>query len=277
MTSKTGKAVEKILSSLEELAPSAMAEDWDNVGLLVGDPLWTTSGAVVSIDLTEEAIDLATQNGFSLIVTHHPCLFPKSRGISRWTPGSLAFEAMRRGIAVVSCHTNFDRCALEVVSQVSEGLGVEVKGRFYDTVAEQRLKSGESLVRGSGYGFWGEFRHPRPFSEVAKDVRNTFKVNGFWITNPPPSRVVRVGFTAGKGASFVESAADVKCDLFITGEVGYHNALQGQRLGVAVMELGHRESERFFVETMKDWLLGLGLRVMDVQTPTQMFWSGGKK
>jgi len=275
MTSKNGKKVEEILNWIEARAPGAVAEDWDNVGLLVGDPAWKTSGAIVSVDLTEEVIELAIQKGLNLIVNHHPCIFPKKSGISRWVPGSLAFEAMRRGIAVISCHTNFDRSALEVVNRVAEGLGVKIKGRLYDTVAEQKLNSRGKLVAGLGYGFWGEFRRPRPFPDLAKDVRSLFKVNGFWITNPTPSQVVRLGFTAGKGASFVESAASVKCDLLITGEVGYHNALQGTRLGLAVMELGHRESEKFFIETMKSWLLGLGIRVIDVQTPTQMIWSGG--
>ncbi len=278
MTAKNAKLVSDILNFLEERAPSSTAEDWDNVGLLVGDPAWSTSGAVVSVDLTQEAIDLATENGIHLIINHHPCFFPKSQGISRWVPGTLAYEAMRRGIAVIACHTNFDRSALEVVEQLSRRLGLEPKGRLFDTVDEQRVSCGENrLVSGSGYGFWGEFRQPRAFSDLAKDVKNIFKVNGFWITNPPPSQVVRIGFTAGKGASFVESAAYVKCDLYITGEVGYHNALQGQRLGMAVMELGHRDSEGFFMETMKNWLSGFELMVIDVQTPTQMIWSGGKK
>jgi dinuclear metal center YbgI/SA1388 family protein len=277
MTAKNEKKVEEILHWIEERAPSSAAEEWDNVGLLVGDPQWKTSGAVISIDLTEESIELATQSGMNLIVNHHPCIFPKNPGISRWVAGDLAFEAMRRGVSVISCHTNFDRSALEVVHRVAEGLGAEIKGRLYDSVDEQRLRMGEGLLEGSGYGFWGEFRHPRPFPDLVKGVRTLFEINGFWITNPAPSQVARVGFSAGKGSSFVESAASVRCDLLITGEVGYHNALQGQRLGLAVMELGHRESEKFFIETMRTWLLGLGIRVIDVQTPTQMIWSGGKK
>jgi putative NIF3 family GTP cyclohydrolase 1 type 2 len=142
---------------------------------------------------------------------------------------------------------------------------------------EQPLKGRKGLVRGLGYGFWGDFPAPRLFSDLAKDVKNLFNIHGFWITSPIPPAISRVGFVAGKGASFVEAASYLGCDLLITGETGYHPALSGLRKGVAVMELGHRESERFFIKTMRRWLFNLGLQVTEAQMPTQEIWSGGKK
>src|SRR6185437_5168836 len=91
------------------------------------------------------------------------------------------------------------------------------------------------LVTGLGYGFWGDLARPRTFSDLAQDVKSLFNVDGFWITQSPPARIRRVGFVAGKGASFVGAAAAASCDLFITGEAGYHVALDGSRRGVAVM------------------------------------------
>ena len=138
-----GVAISRILDRLEELAPVATAEEWDNVGLLVGDRTWKTNGAVVSVDLTREALDTARKQGFGLIVLHHPCIFPKSRGLSKLVnsgaEGSrdrLIFEALRAGIAIVACHTNFDKCSIEVVERVAEGLGIAPKGRA--TPAPQR-------------------------------------------------------------------------------------------------------------------------------------------
>ncbi|MEO5970432.1 MAG: Nif3-like dinuclear metal center hexameric protein, partial [Bdellovibrionia bacterium] len=369
-------SISKVIAALNQRAPLGTAEGWDNVGLLLGDPNWETTGAVVAIDLSAEAIQLAVQNKFKLIVTHHPCIFPKSRGVSKITSGSLVFEALNQGIAVAAYHTNFDQCALEVVDLVSKGLGIVPQGRLIDTsektllklvayvplthveevrldlckagagkignydhctfgvsgegtfrgakdttpfigkpgelerVQEVRLEtvfpkglksevlsalfrthpyeevaydlyeleqsaSGKGITSGVGYGFWGEFPSPKSFSDVAKDVKSLFNIHGFWITSPTPSHVARVGFVAGKGASFVEAAHSVKCDLLITGEVGYHNALSGSRHGLAVMELGHRESERFFIEVMKNWLSGLALRFVEAQMPTQKIWLGG--
>jgi dinuclear metal center YbgI/SA1388 family protein len=382
MSSNSERSIDDVVRALLQRAPQSFAEDWDNVGLLVGDEGQKTSGAVVSIDLTFEAVQLALEKGYKLIVNHHPCIFPKTKGLSRVLSGSPVYEAIRNGICVAASHTNFDQCSLEVVQAVSEGLGLNVQGRLfeksqisflklvtfvpadhleqvrtavceagagnignydfcsfgakgegtfrggkdthprvgqpgqlekveeirfetvfprglkdqilkallsahpYEEVAyelysvEQTTKSStasQGIVSGLGYGFWGEFPSRRPFSEVAKDVKSLFDIHGFWITNPVPSYVSKVGFVAGKGASFVEAAAAARCDLFITGEAGYHTALGGSRRGVAVMELGHRESEKFFVKTMKSWLTHLGLEVAEAQTPTQQIWLGGKK
>jgi dinuclear metal center YbgI/SA1388 family protein len=367
------KTVGEVIRYLDELAPPGTAENWDNVGLLLGDPKQTVTGAVLSIDLTFEAVELAVQKNYSLILNHHPCIFPKQKGINKVIAGSPLYEALKRGIAVAAYHTNFDQCSLEVIQFISEGLGVVPQGRLieksddllmklvafvpeshlegvrtalceagagqignYDyctfgapgegtfrggrmthpflgepgqleKVKEVRLEtifpvglqdivsralfkahpyeeiaydfypikqspSGKGVVKGLGYGFWGDFPSPRPFSDVAKDVKSLFNIHGFWITDPAPSFVSRVGFVAGKGASFVEAASSVKCDLFITGEAGYHTALSGLRRGVSVMELGHRESERFFIETMKKWLSHFNIGFVETQMPTQKIW-----
>ena len=81
---------------------------------------------------------------------------------------------------------------------------------------------------------------------------------------------------AGKGASFIEAALHSKCDVFITGEAGYHSALDGARRGMAVVELGHRESEQFFLKTVKKWLMAEGLRSVELNQATQKVWLGGK-
>jgi dinuclear metal center YbgI/SA1388 family protein len=377
--------VSEVIGMLEKLAPSGTSEKWDNTGLLAGDPDWETAGAVVSVDLTENAIETAIQQGYRLIVTHHPCIFPKSRGLSRIVRGpksgisALVFEAIRNGIAVAAYHTNFDQCALEVVKTVSEGLGCQAKGRLIDagegsllklvvfvpashieavraglaqagaghiggydfctfgtpgegtfragagtrpyvgkvgqiekaqeirleTVFPRGLKkavlsamraahpyeevafdlypveqapSSLGLVRGLGYGFWGEFNSPKPFSDVARSVRDLFSAQAFWLTDPAPTRIKRVAFVAGKGASFLEAASAAGCDLFITGEAGYHTALAGSRLGMSVLELGHRESEIFYISTMESWLSEMGLKTvgLNIQTQRIVTWRGAQ-
>ena len=273
------RTIADVIRFLDERASPSTAEGWDNVGLLVGGDSQDlesrqVSGTVVSIDLTHEALDLAISKKANLIINHHPCIFPKNHGLSRVVGATPLIRAIQNHIAVVACHTNFDRCALEVIDLVSRGFpGLVPRGRLTEKgdlheVKESR-KVTESILSGQGYGFWGNFPAPRAFSELAKDVKRLFDINGFWITNPAPTQVSRIGFVAGKGASFLETALALGCDLFITGEVGYHNALSGLNRGMAVMEIGHRESEKFFVETMRSWLLELGLDVAEAQTPTQ--------
>jgi dinuclear metal center YbgI/SA1388 family protein len=371
--------VSDILKVLEERAPNGTAEDWDNIGLLAGDPAWKTAGAVVCVDLNPNAIKMARAKGYRLIINHHPCIFPKTRGLSKVVAdrgggvSSLVFEALQHGIAVVAVHTNFDRCALEVVEAVSQGLGAKPLGRLtekrsgapdsliklsvfvphdhlekvrtaiceagagqigeydfctfsvsgqgtfrggkdthphigkpgqlesaqeyrletifpkglqktvlkalfkahpYEEVAFDLFKveqeaSGKGMVKGLGYGFWGDFPRPKSFSDVTRDVKRLFQVKSFWVTDPAPNRIKRIAFVAGKGGSFLGAALAEGCDLLITGEAGYHVALDGLRRGIGVIELGHRESELFFVSTMRGWLSEEGIKSADANQVTQ--------
>ncbi len=365
--------ISRLIESLEQRAPSAFAESWDNVGLLVGDPSWSAQSAVVSIDLTERALLLAERIGARLIVNHHPCIF--GRGLSKVTPSSskgtsdLVYRALEKRIAVYASHTNFDRCALEVPHLISRSMGLKLQGRLNESVrhgepsalrkmvvfvprthAEQVrealaeagageignydscafLSSGEGTFRGNdrtrpflgepgileraqevrletiypfareralllalrkahpyeeiaydlypvlqsptprglisglGYGFWGDFERPISFAEFCHRVTQTFQVQSFWSTEPAPRKIQRMAFAAGKGTSLLEAAKSVGCDVFVTGEVGYHGALASKRSGTAVFELGHRESERFFPRVMRGWLRTAGLSKVSV-------------
>jgi dinuclear metal center YbgI/SA1388 family protein len=369
--------ISQILRELEAWAPGSAAEPWDNVGLLCGDALEETRGVIVSVDLTVEAIEEARARGFRLILNHHPCIFPKQRGLSRVvrsdSGGSeLVYRAIREGIAVVACHTNFDRCVLEAPQAIARGLGarplgrliekpagscvklvvfvpsshleqvrvavceagagkigdydfctfaVEGEGSFrggeatspyigepgklefvdelrlelvfprglekavvsalakahpyeepaFDLIPVEQAPSGRGLVRGLGYGFWGELEKPARFGELRPRIEALFETRGGILTAPPGAEreIRRLGFSPGKGSSFVAAAAAAGCDLFITGEVGYHSALEGARKGMLVLELGHRESELFFLSSARDWVEALGLEALALNSKTQ--------
>jgi hypothetical protein len=143
----------------------------------------------------------------------------------------------------------------------------------YDLYPVEQAPASNGINSGIGYGFWGEFERAKPFPDVVRSVRRLFDVQGYLLTEPPPKRISKIAFVAGKGASFVDAAVSAGCDLFITGEAGYHVALEGARKGLAVMELGHRESERFFLTTMEGWLKHSGLRTATVKQATQRYRS----
>jgi putative NIF3 family GTP cyclohydrolase 1 type 2 len=90
-------------------------------------------------------------------------------------------------------------------------------------------------------------------------------------TEPAPKLVKRIGFVAGKGAAFTASAKRAGCGLFITGEAGYHDSREAASGGVAVMEVGHRESEVFFLQTVERWCREWGIRSKVLNTPVQAF------
>lgn len=84
-----------------------------------------------------------------------------------------------------------------------------------------------------------------------------------------PGRLRRLAFTPGKGSSFVAGALAAECDIYVTGETGYHAAQVGASAGMRVIELGHRESELYFLKTLKRWLSKRGWDAVVMNRPTQ--------
>lgn len=97
--------VKDIFDFLNGIAPVNTACDFDNVGILVGDPSAEVSGAVVALDCTASAVKTARDNNCGLIITHHPVIFDPLKTV---LVGSTVFELIKSGISVISMHTNLD-------------------------------------------------------------------------------------------------------------------------------------------------------------------------
>lgn len=94
-----------VIKVLEALAPTRLAEEWDNVGLLAGDPEQPISRALLTIDYTRAVAAEAERQGRELVVSYHPPLF---RPLKRLLASDLVFQAVRRGMALYSPHTALD-------------------------------------------------------------------------------------------------------------------------------------------------------------------------
>lgn len=117
--------VSEIIEIINSIAPFALAEEWDNVGLQVGDPSAPVSRVMVSLDPCEEAIDAAIAERCQLLLTHHPLIFRPLQSINFADPsGALIGKALRNSLSIVSLHTNFDSAKGGVNDLLAERLGV---------------------------------------------------------------------------------------------------------------------------------------------------------
>lgn len=110
---------------LENIAPLAYQEDYDNSGLIVGDPKKEISKALISLDCTEEVVDEAIQKGYDLIISHHPIVF---RGLKKLTGKTyierVVMKAIKHDIALYAIHTNFDNVLTGVNAKICDKLGL---------------------------------------------------------------------------------------------------------------------------------------------------------
>ena len=97
--------IKDIFDFLNSKFPVETACDFDNPGILTGDPETEVSGAVIALDCTPDVVRTALENGCNLIITHHPVIFEPLKSV---LAGSPVFELVKNGIAVISMHTNLD-------------------------------------------------------------------------------------------------------------------------------------------------------------------------
>ena len=118
--------ISDIAGLLEAIAPPALQEDYDNSGLLVGEPGTPVTGVLVSLDVTEEVVEEAVAKGCNLIVSHHPIVF---RALKRLTGKNqverTVMAALRAGVGLYAIHTNLDNVAHGVNAMMAEKLGLD--------------------------------------------------------------------------------------------------------------------------------------------------------
>ena len=118
--------IQHIIDALERLAPPALQEDYDNSGLLVGEPHAEVDKVLVSLDVTEEVVEEAKACGVGLIVSHHPIVFrPMKRLTGRDQVERTVMAALRAGIGLYAIHTNLDNVAHGVNAMMCRKLGLE--------------------------------------------------------------------------------------------------------------------------------------------------------
>ena len=113
--------VEDVINQLEKVAPVNLAEEWDNVGLLIGDKKNEVSGILISLDCDESSVDFAIKNNMNLIITHHPVIFKCLKKINESNKSII--KLIQNNISVYSAHTNFDNCSRSMNNYIADKLG----------------------------------------------------------------------------------------------------------------------------------------------------------
>ncbi len=257
---------------LEGLAPHGLAEPWDNPGLQVGDPDRRISGILVSLDPTLAAVREASGRGAQLLITHHPLIFRPISSLDMGSfPGDVIGEALRRGVSVVSLHTNLDS-AEGGINDILAGLldlrDVEVLEKKAGNGMAQKVISAEANTETTGLGRVGNLPDPVPLSVMKTKVTEALGAKRP-LRQIGDGRVMvrRVAVVGGAGGGLVARAVERGADILVTGDVTYHQALEAVRLGLTVIDGGHflteRAAMRVFAERLKSVLIsgGWDLRV----------------
>jgi dinuclear metal center YbgI/SA1388 family protein len=118
-----------VIAALETAYPPALAQGWDAVGLVCGDPDDVVRSVLVAVDPVPETVDETLDSGAQLLLTHHPLLLRGVHGVGADTPkGALVHRLVRGGAALFTAHTNADAAAPGVSDALAAALGLAVEG-----------------------------------------------------------------------------------------------------------------------------------------------------
>jgi len=228
--------LDAIYKRLDELSPFESQASWDNSGLILGSYDQEISTVVLSIDIDEELLESVTEG--TLIITHHPLIFSGIKSMDFATyPSKLLAKMIEKKIANIAMHTNFDLSHLNVY------------------VAEKVL--GQSVLHQDEYLVY--FDVEKSLEAFSAEVATAFGLTHLKSVVAHDRVIKRVALCTGSGASMIR---EIDADLFLTGDIKYHDAMEAKMLGLSMIDIGHYESERFFGEILAEDLKILGLTVI---------------
>lgn len=233
-----------IINVLEELAPPSLAEEWDNVGLQVGDPRRPVHSAWVALDASPEVVAAACRSQVDLLITHHPLFFRPVRRIETHTFwGAAVAQAVRHDLAVYSLHTNLDAAA--------DGLN-DWLGRRLGLLRMRPLTTPRGLTRPCrcGIGRVGALSKATPLGDLARQVKQRLGAAAVRVAGDPRLRVKRVALTTGSGSSLVADFLNTEADVFISGDLRYHEVRDIEHARRGAIDVGHFHSEHLMVDLM---------------------------
>lgn len=234
--------VRDVAAIIEDYAPVALQEEYDNCGLNVGNYDDEVTGVLLCVDVTEAVLEEAVSKGANMIISHHPLLFHPLKCL---TDSDAAQRITRRaliaGISLYAAHTNLD----STVGGMSHFLGHKLGLKGMSVLAPHS----EGSV--TGYGVLGELYVPMGAVEFLEFVRRELRCGCIRHSELCRSEVSFVALSTGSGGSFIRSAMARGADIFISADFRYNDFfIPDSKLIVA--DVGHFESEYCAIDLLFD-------------------------
>ena len=242
---------DEIIQLLEKKAPIEYAMDWDHVGLLVGRRDKEVHKLMLVVDVTEEIVDAAVAQNVDMIVSHHPMIFGKVDRVNDETVlGRKILKLIEHGIACYAMHTNFDTIG-GMAKEAAAMLGL------------QNMEVLEETKDGEGIGEVGYLPAATTVTALVVLIKEKFDLKNVILYGNPNDTVEKIAICPGSGKSVINEAVQKKADCLITGDIGHHEGLDANEMGLTILDASHYGLEHIFMHIMYEYLKGY---CMDVES-----------
>nr|WP_317357132.1 Nif3-like dinuclear metal center hexameric protein [uncultured Tyzzerella sp.] len=247
-----------IINIMEEYANPNLAEDWDNVGLMVGDENRNINKILVALDIDDKIIEEAIEKKCDMIITHHPFIFKGIKSIKASdTLGARIIKLIKNNICVFSAHTNLDIARNGTNDTLAKLLNLEKISNLFE-------KDNSSV----GLGRVGELSETMTFSHLIDNVKKVLNLSNLVVSGDLDTPVKKVGICTGAGGEvdFMLQAISKGCDVYITGDIKYHNSQVANDLGLCLIDATHYASEAIILPVICDYINSCARRLnMDIE------------
>lgn len=226
--------VSDIFRYIDEFAPFDTCEEFDNVGLLIGDAKNNVKNVLIALDLTPDVLNQAKEIDADLVITHHPVIF---KPLKRIYSDDLIARVVDSGISVICAHTNLDKAACGVNDVLAETLG---------------LNDVNILENSLGYGRIGRLSRPLICDSFIKYVSQ--RLNSAVKATHFDGYVETVAVLGGAGEFAWHDAKQAGADAFVTGESKHHILLEAKQNNFCFVNAGHFETEVLVCDALKNKL-----------------------
>lgn len=224
----------EIIKYFETKYPKELAYEWDNVGVQVGSLNTIAKKVLVTLDVTKEVVKEAIELKVNMIISHHPLIFNPIESIIFDTPrGWIIKNLIKHNITVYSAHTNYD---------LAEG------GMNDEFARVLNLKNPALLDEIDNIGRYGDIEE-MSFDEFVEKLKKDLKIENLKVIGRSDKLIKRVGISGGSGSKHMYQAKKRNCDVYLTGDVTYHTALDAVQLGITLIDIGHH-AEKIFVDAI---------------------------
>ena len=233
----------QITNALENWAPIHFQEDYDNCGLLVGNPETICTGVLCSLDCTEAVLAEALEKGCNLIVSHHPIIF---KGIKQFDENNYVARVVRKAIqnniALYAIHTNLDNIIDGVNKTIADRLHLENR-RILAPKPGLKDQNGQEI----GGGLIGELPLETDETAFLKWVKEKFNLSIIKHTPLTGKSLKTIALCVGSGSFLIPDAKAQMADCYLTSDLKYHDYFEADGR-LLLVDIGHGESEQWVSE-----------------------------
>jgi dinuclear metal center YbgI/SA1388 family protein len=265
-----------IVKIMESLAPSEFAEEWDNVGLQLGQMDWPVRTVWVALDPLLEVVAEACRNNVDVLITHHPLIFRPLRSINFSTPvGTIIQMAARNRLAIFAAHSNLDSVDGGINDVLAAKIGLTNLKALRKIKSPARFKMAYDVypllppdmdeINQPGLGRVGELNATIELLPLARSIKKKLSLKSIKVAGKPDLPVSRVAVCSGSGSSLMSDFFESGAQVFVSGDLKYHDAREVEAANLGLIDIGHFTSEHLMVEILAQRLnKALSVHAMEV-------------